>query len=198
MSSTRRTAWSAWSLRHGWLLLGGLAFSLAACGLQKQPGVSAGTTATVSSCTLSDLHAAIDKHAAGVAAGTSYLPVNFTNTSGSACSLSGFPEVAFAARATGQRIGGTAAADRSITAPRVLLAPGRTAHVWLRLVSVANLPAATCRPVTAAGLRIALSGQTTHVFLAFPATTCSKPVPNTAVLDVEPFQAGKARRHSAR
>ncbi|MHB1596411.1 MAG: DUF4232 domain-containing protein [Streptosporangiaceae bacterium] len=190
------------------VLMCGVALVAAACGLQKSPQAghphTAGTRAAGShtsaagpTCTPGDLKISLDVHAAGVAAGTSYLPVDFTNDSPGNCTLDGFPLVTLATGQSGQQVGTAAAADHSVTPPRLNLPAGHTAHIWLHVTSVANLPAAQCHPVTAAGFRITLPGQASAIFLGFPITTCAKPVHGTDVLAVEPFQAGKARRGTA-
>ncbi|MHB1434437.1 MAG: DUF4232 domain-containing protein [Streptosporangiaceae bacterium] len=189
-------------------LMCGVALVVAACGLQKGPQArhphTAGTRAAGShtsaagpACTPGDLKISLDVHAAGVAAGTSYLPVDFTNSSAGDCTLDGFPLVTLTTGQSGQQVGAAATADQSVTAPRLNLPAGHSAHIWLHVTSVANMPAAQCRPVTAAGFRIALPGQASATFLGFPMTTCAKAVHGTDVLTVEPFQAGKARRGTA-
>ncbi len=189
-------------------LMCGVALVVAACGLQKGPQAghphTAGTRAAGShtraagpACTPGDLKITLDVHAAGVAAGTSYLPVDFTNSSANDCTLDGFPLVTLTTGQSGQQVGAAATADHSVTPQNLNLPAGHTAHIWLHVTSVANMPAAQCRPVTAAGFRITLPGQAGAIFLGFPVTTCAKPVHGTDVLTVEPFQAGKARRGTA-
>ncbi len=189
-------------------LMCGVALVVAACGLQKGPQAghphTAGTRAAGShtraagpACTPGDLKITLDVHAAGVAAGTSYLPVDFTNSSANDCTLDGFPLVTLTTGQSGQQVGAAATADHSVTPPSLNLPAGHTAHIWLHVTSVANMPAAQCSPVTAAGFRITLPGQAGAIFLGFPVTTCAKPVHGTDVLTVEPFQAGKARRGTA-
>ena len=84
-------------------------------------------------CTAADLRVRLDTAAAGVAAGTEYVPLEFTNTSRQPCELAGYPAVALTSGAAG-------AADRrrgrrgphAVPASAVLLAPGGVAHAWLR------------------------------------------------------------------
>jgi hypothetical protein len=69
------------------------------------------------------------------AAGTVYYPVEFTNISGSACTLYGFPGVAFVTKPGGSVIGapaGRSTADRDL----ILFGPGRTAHATLAVSDV--------------------------------------------------------------
>ena len=149
-------------------------------------------TAGGQACGRPDLRVKLDTHSAGVAAGTSYIPLDFTNVSAAGCRLSGFPVVTLAASSAGKQIGSAGTADRSLAAENLELRAGQTAHIWLRLVDVANLPRAQCRPVTAAGLRISLPADDATIFIKHSVTTCAKRVNGTDLLTVEPFQAGRA------
>ena len=171
-----------------------LASLIAACGLQKAPHASG---RRITSCTMADITIRLDTGSAGVAAGTSYLPLDFTNRGRSRCLLAGFPQVAIAARRGGRQIGAAATWDRSTDARPMALAGGQSAHIWLRLVEVANLPRAKCRPVQAAGLRIGLPGHSHTRFVPYPLVTCRRSVPGTDLLTVEPFRPGIARHGSA-
>jgi Domain of unknown function (DUF4232) len=208
------------------LLVGVIACLVAACGLQKAPhsggqagaagqhgsgsGPAAGTSRTASpparsgspkpvatACTIADITVRLDTGSAGVAAGTSYLPLDFTNGGSSSCQLAGFPEVTIAASERGRQIGAAATLDRSASAETLTLAAGQTAHIWLRLVDVTNLPTAKCRPVQAAGLRVGLPGQSQLTFVPHPLMACGRMVAGTDVLTVEPFRAGIARPGTA-
>jgi Protein of unknown function (DUF4232) len=208
------------------LLVGMIACLVAACGLQKAPhsgghagaagqhgtggGHAAGTGRHASppahsgspkpvaaACTIADIKVRLDTGSAGVAAGTSFLPLDFTNSGSSSCLLAGFPEVTIAASQHGRQIGGAATLDRSASAQTLTLAAGQTAHIWLRLVDVANLPTSKCRPVQAAGLRIGLPGQSQLAFVPHPLMACERTTGGTDVLTVEPFRPGVARPGTA-
>jgi len=74
--------------------------------------------------------------AANGAAGTIYYPIDFTNASSSACSMYGYPGVAFVTSPGGSQVG-AAAGRRSSTAPAlVTLEPGATAHATLAVSDV--------------------------------------------------------------
>lgn len=166
-------------------------------GVASMPSTSGSPTATVSECTLTDVQITVDTHAAGVAAGSSYLPLDFTNTSPASCQLGGFPEVIIAAGKDGKQIGAAAMADTSAAAKVMVLAGGQTAHIWLRIVDVANIPKAQCEPVAAAGLRVGLPGEQQTTYIGHRLTTCAKQVQGTEVLTVEPFRPGSARPGTA-
>ncbi|HVB41222.1 MAG TPA: DUF4232 domain-containing protein [Streptosporangiaceae bacterium] len=173
------------------------ALLLCACGLQKSPASGAdrqaGKTAGADrACTASAIHVVLDARSAGVAAGTSVIPLDFTNSSALSCRLGGFAAVTFAAAQNGGQVGAAAAADRSLGAAKLVLRSGMTAHIWLRILDVANLPPALCRPVTVAGLRVRLPGQGSAIFISHPLLTCSRHVLGTDILTVEPFKPGRA------
>ena len=90
----------------------------------------------------------------GRIAGAGVSTLEFTNVSGVACALSGYPGVA-AYGAGGAQIGNAAGRDTSVTARRIVLAPGATAHAAV----AASVSAGSCRPVVATGLRVVPPGQ---------------------------------------
>ena len=70
------------------------------------------------------------------AAGTIFYPLDFTNTSGSACTMYGYPGVAFVSSPGGSQIGAPAS-RRVAAAPTVItVAPGATAHATLAVSDV--------------------------------------------------------------
>lgn len=147
-------------------------------------------------CPPAAIRVTLDIQAAGVAAGSSYVPVDFTNISGTVCQLAGYPVVTLASQA-GKQIGTEGTADRSLATEHVLLAAGQVAHIWLHLLDVINIPSARCRPATAAGLRIGLPGYAAATFISHPVTTCSKQVKGTEIMTVEPFRPGHAQPGTA-
>lgn len=152
--------------------------------------------ATAAACLPAAIRVTLDIRSAGVAAGTSYVPLDFTNISTTSCELTGFPIVMLAG-SSDQQIGRAAVADRSLAASGVVLAAGQAAHIWLRLADVTNLPTGQCQPTTAAGLRVSLPGQTSSTFISHPLTTCAKHVQGAEILTVEPFRPGQARPGTA-
>ncbi len=95
-------------------------------------------------------------------------PVEFTNISGSACTLSGYPAVS-AYLAGGAQAGNAAALDTSVTARRIVLAPGASAHAAI----IDSASASRCRVVDAAGLRIVAPGQSVARYVRHTVTACS-------------------------
>ena len=86
----------------------------------------------VSSCTAAGLRVRLDTGAAGVAAGSYFVPLEFTNISGQACELAGYPAVALTMGLSGAQVGARAATDHAVPAAPVVLAPGGIAHAWLQ------------------------------------------------------------------
>jgi hypothetical protein len=181
----------------------GIALLVAACGLPSRTPVSTGHDSThrtaihAAACTRKDLRIRLDRRLVTMKSGTRHIPLEFTNTSRAACKLAGFPVVGVAYGQKGSRIGGPSTLDRADKAAPVLVRPRHVAHLWILLAEVAKLPAAVCRPVTAAGLRIKLPGQRRATFVRHRVTTCSRKIRGADILTVEPFQAGKAKRHKA-
>ena len=146
---------------------------------------------------MAQMQVRLDTGSAGVAAGSSYLPLDFTNVGAASCTLAGFPQVSVAASSAGKQLGAAGTLDRGATAQLMVLSAGQSAHIWLRLVEVTNIPAAQCHPVAAAGLRVSLPGQQQGTFVAHAMTTCARSVAGTDVLTVEPFRPGAARPGTA-
>lgn len=155
-----------------------------------QPAASA----AAGSCSLSAVKLSLDSAAAGVAAGSSFVPLEFTNVSASPCVLPSYPGVTFASGAGGSAIGPPAVQQDKTAAQTVVLAPGQLAHSWLQIVAAANYPAARCHPVTAQGLLVSLTTSRPASFVADAVPACAQPPPGGAILSVFPVRAGQAQR----
>lgn len=118
-------------------------------------------------CTISGLRVSVGEGARVTGVITRF-PVEFTNVSGAACTLTGYPQVT-AYQGDGVLVGNAAARDLSAAARRVLLAPGQTAYATLD----SSVPAARCRPVRVSGLRVVLPGQSAARYVRRPLTTCA-------------------------
>ncbi len=167
---------------------------------QASAGTSMSTpanTPAATSCQVSGLRITLDDAASGVTAGSSLLPIEFTNTSAVSCTMSGYPAVSFTTGASGTQIGAAAVPDRAVKAVSVLLSPGGQAHAWLQVLSAGNYPAAKCRPATAAGLRIDLPGAAAPNFIRHQFAACAAEVQGTELLVVQPITVGQAERGTA-
>jgi Protein of unknown function (DUF4232) len=161
------------------------------------PTAGSRPAAAVAECSVSALRVRLDGSAAGAAAGNSYVPLEFTNTSARSCTLPEYPAVAFASGAAGPSIGAPAALARGTHPRTIVLAPRALAHSWLQIAAAANYPASTCKPVQAKGLLVSFAGSTPAAFLAHPFEACAAAMRGTDVLAVFPVQEGKANRGSA-
>src|SRR6266704_2148636 len=83
---------------------GGTAPSTAPAAPASSSAASPGSAVT-SGCSASALTAYVDIAQGGAAAGSTYVPIDFTNTSGSACTLNGYPGVSFVRSPTGGQLG---------------------------------------------------------------------------------------------
>ena len=161
------------------------------------PGAAGGSTPSpspsVASCATGNLKAAISTSQGGAAAGSTYYPVNFTNTGSSSCYLFGYPGVSFVTSPSGNQIGQPATRNPVVTPSTVVLAPGQTAHVTLQVVDALNYTKSACQPVTAHWLKIYPPGQYTALYLKFSALTCSAKLPTKdgIPLSVDAVKAGE-------
>jgi hypothetical protein len=144
------------------------AMALANSGSPARPATSAFTPL----CQTPGLVVWLDTEGNG-AAGTIFYKLHFTNLSGHACTLNGFPFL-FAVNLAGRQVG-PRALFRTPPSPRLVrLANGRTATAILGIVETGNFSRSVCRPVTAAGLRVFPPNQTRSKLVPFPFSTCSR------------------------
>jgi hypothetical protein len=128
---------------------------------------SAGATSVPPHCALSGLRVSLGA-ATRMAGPVTRYALEFTNVSGTACTLAGYPQVA-AYRGDGVPVGPAAARGGSAAASRVLLAPGQTAHAVLDVAA----PVARCRPVRASGLSVTAPGAAGARYVKRALTTCA-------------------------
>jgi hypothetical protein len=110
------------------------------------------------------------------AAGSFFYELQFSNTSATPCTLRGFPGVSAVDR-SGHQLGSPAGRDHRFAPSTVVVRPGRTAHVLLRIVDVGNLSAATCQPVRATGLRVYPPNTSRAAFVPLTFRACSRKGP---------------------
>lgn len=107
------------------------------------------------------------------AAGSIYQVIDFTNISGAACTLFGYPGVALAGGTPVTQIGAAAARSKASSPRLVTLAAGKTANAVLQITQAANYPASRCAPRASTYLQIYPPNQTTPIYLAYKSTGCS-------------------------
>ena len=148
------------------------------------PSSAAATTPTVPpstpsapACATAGLSATVNTSPGGAAAGSTYYPLNLTNTSKTSCYLFGYPGVSFVTAPSGGLIGQPASRNPAVPASTVILSPGGTAHATVQVVDALNYSKSACKPVTAHWLKVFPPGQFTALYVKFSATTCSVQLP---------------------
>jgi len=147
------------------------------------PGAGRASYTATPACATSGLDVWLDTQGQG-AAGTIYYDLKFTNLSGAACTLFGYPGVS-GINLSGTQLG-SAAIRVSGTPHTVTLANRATATAILGIVQAGIFPSAQCGPVIAAGLRVFPPNQTQSRKVPFPFPACSKSGP--AYLKIMPVQ----------
>lgn len=169
-------------LRHPLAVLAAAIGGAALLPLAAAPAAGAGAPP----CATSGLVVWLNTQGGGAAAGSTYLDLEFTNLSGHPCSLRGYPGVS-AVSLAGRQLGRAAARDRASRPRTVLLATGQSALTRLQIATAQNYPRASCRPVTAAGLRVFPPNQTAAKLVPLPFAACSRRGP--VILFVQPVRA---------
>jgi Protein of unknown function (DUF4232) len=151
-------------------------------------------SAGLAACGASSLRIAVNAGQAGAAAGSTYVPVTFTNTSSSACGMYGFPGVSFVSAddSAGHQIGAAAQENAQFAKQSVKLPAGGVAHAWLQVVAAGNYPAASCQPVTAHWLRVFAPGQMAAIYVSDSFDACSSS--SAPLLTVMPVRAGQGKQ----
>jgi hypothetical protein len=125
-------------------------------------------------------------------AGGVYQTIVFTNTSGTTCTLFGYPGVSLVSAPPYKQIG--LAAQRASTVPvkLITLATGAAANAVLQIVDALNFGSSTCSPTQAAFLRIYPPNQTAPVFLPDTSEICAQPVQTLFISAVQAGAGGPA------
>jgi hypothetical protein len=147
-------------------------------------------------CQPASLRVAVNASQAGVAAGSMYYPVDFTNTASSPCGLYGYPGMSFVTSAdrAGRQIGAPAQQNPGFGKVAVRLPAGGQAHAWLQVTQAGNYPSATCQPVTAHWLRVYAPGETAALYVNQSFSACSSA--SVQLLTVMPVRPGQGVRGS--
>jgi Protein of unknown function (DUF4232) len=135
------------------------------------------STPSAPACSTADLSGTVNTGQGGAAAGSTYYPLNLTNTSKTSCYLFGYPGVSFVTGPSGSQIGEPASRNPAVASRTVILTPGGTAHVTVQVVDALNYSKSDCKPVTAHWLKVFPPGQFTALYIKFTATTCSAKLP---------------------
>lgn len=120
------------------------------------------------------------------AAGTTRVPLVFTNTSSANCSLEGYPTVEFVGDGNGTQIGAGSTQDTSGPSPdQLVLSPGQSGSALLSITTAGNV----CDPVDVDGFRVIPPGSVDAFFIAntdYPACEAG----NTSLLKVTAIGQG--------
>jgi uncharacterized protein DUF4232 len=145
------------------------------------PSSSPGSPAAadVQGCATSGLKVVVNTAQAGAAAGSTYYPIKFTNTSGSTCTLFGYPGVSFSSGPGGDRIGRAASRNPAGKPVTVTLHSGASAHATVQIAEAANYSKSSCQPVTAHWLKVYPPNQVAPVFVKFSTQACSAMLPRS-------------------
>jgi len=135
------------------------------------PSPSASSSPAGPACATSEL--AVSLGQGNGAAGSTIVPLEFRNTSSSACTLYGYPGVSFVTGPGGSQIGTSASEDNATPRQLVTLAAGSTAHALLQVAVAQNYPPSRCHLVHAHWLRIFPPGQTAPLYVRFDSATCT-------------------------
>ena len=124
------------------------------------------------------------------AAGSTYVPIVFTNKSSSACSMFGYPGVSFVKRPGGAQVGSAAARASTQPPANVSLAPGAVAHATLQIVDAENYPLAACKITSVKTLKVFPPNNTAALYVTLATKTCAATTPDVRVLDIQTVAAG--------
>lgn len=125
-------------------------------------------------CTQADLKYSVKAAGGGGAAGSSYVLVSFTNTTGSDCWLYGYPGVSFVGYGNGTQLGAAAQRTTGTAARSVQLNPGHSTTSLLQIVNAGNFDATECAPTTADGFRIYPPASTKAAYVPFTTQACQR------------------------
>lgn len=145
--------------------------SVAALGTAVSPASGSAVTASTPACRSAGLVTWLNTSPNGTA-GTNYYTLNFTNLSGSTCTLRGYPGVS-GINLKGRQLGRAATRNTGTKVRTITLRNGGTARANLGIVVAGNFPSSSCRPVTAAGLKVFAPNQSAGKTVPFPFAACS-------------------------
>jgi hypothetical protein len=143
------------------------------------------TTAIKDECTADQLTVTLSS--SGIAAGTQYYAIVFTNRSAQRCVMQGFPGASFV-DANGAQIGRAAGRQTgSDPITSVALDPGAAAHATLLFSQTGYQGSPECGPVRdATSLRVYVPDSTTAIDLPWAAQVCTGDVAELSIQQVSP------------
>lgn len=148
-------------------------------------------SASTPACTTSGLVVWMNTAGSG-AAGSIYYNLEFTNQSGHACTLLGYPGVS-AVNLAGHQLGSAGGRNPTHAAKLITLANQATASSVLQIVEAGNYPSSKCGQTSAAGVLVYPPGQTSAKIVPFPFAACTGTSPR--ILAVEPVIKGTGQNN---
>lgn len=107
------------------------------------------------------------------AAGSVFYTLEFTNQSGSTCTMRAYPGVS-AVNLSGRQLGSPASRDTATMVRTIRLRNGASAMTTLRVVDALNFPASRCGPADAAGVRVFPPNERASKVVPLPFKACTK------------------------
>ena len=156
------------------------------------PSSKSSAATGLAACTTANLSVSLKANSGGGAAGSEYVPIQFTNTSGVACALYGYPGVSFATGQNGSQVGAPARRSGSFAKVTVTVAAHATAHAWLQVAEAGNYPASSCHPVAAHFLKVYPPGNTAPAYVSYSNQTCSSA--KVVTMTIDPVRTGAAQQ----
>ena len=144
----------------------------------------------LAACNTANLSVSLVSNMGGGAAGSTYVPIQFVNTSGTACAMYGFPGVSFVTGQNGSQIGAPAQRSTNSGKVTVTLAAHATAHAWLQIAEAGNYPASSCHVANANWLKIYPPGNTAAAYVSHAFQTCSSA--KVVTMTIDPVRTGAA------
>jgi uncharacterized protein DUF4232 len=146
------------------------------------------SSGAVPACTAADLGVWVAISQGSAAAGSVFYPLEFTNLSGHACSLDGYPGVSAMSRADTEQ-GSPASRYPDGTPRNVVIAAGATAHAQFVWSDAEVYTAPHCDPTSdVATLRVYPPGQHSATSAMFSLEACSRP--GATYMSVGPIEPG--------
>ncbi len=152
------------------------------------PAATPTSAAAVPACATSALLVRLGV-AEGYAGGVDYV-IDFTNQSGAACTMYGYPGVSLVSGPPYKQIGLAAQRANNMPVKLVTMIPGAVATAELRIADAHNFTPQICRPVATTHLRVYPPNQTAPVYLTTASFGCAEHVQTLFISAVQ--ASGKA------
>jgi len=184
----RSARWVRGALAGVTAIAASLAFTAAALAAPSsgKGHTAAAASTTLRSCAATGLGVWVAADHGQGAAGSTFIPLEFTNVGNQTCTLHGYPAVAALDR-NGNQLGPAATRDPLFTPPTVTLAPGQTAHAVLQYIQAVATNCPVAQQTPAYELQVNPPNRTLTDHALFDFETCPG---NTGYLTVTAIRAG--------